>query len=235
MATLIGQAVVPDLFNKIEELRKQLQEERNKNEELRKQLRNERSKNDKSEIGDHEKQKETTSIKSQTNLDGLHIDELFKASITLKRQKEEHLAQQSQLKQQQQQLEQQQKQLEHQQQLLEHQQQQIEHQQQKLRQQQQLHHHHQPREVTLQTQQQHLPDFNALNSMQSITYMSDKSFENKQPVVTQLHYPNVTLPKQVVENKNLTSQEKKILEDLFQLDGTMTTVLDKLKAVTDEN
>lgn len=53
-------------------------------------------------------------------------------------------------------------------------------------------------------------------------------------VVSQLHYPHVTLPRHIsTSTKHMTSDEKETLEKLFKLDGLMTTTRDKLRAVID--
>lgn len=51
----------------------------------------------------------------------------------------------------------------------------------------------------------------------------------KPPIITQLHYPSVTLPKQTLDNKPLRPDERHILDGLYRLHGHMTTALDKLR------
>lgn len=54
-----------------------------------------------------------------------------------------------------------------------------------------------------------------------------------QPKVSQLHYPHVTLPRQTSSTKQMTPDEKELLELLYRIDGNMTTAVDKLRAVSD--
>lgn len=65
----------------------------------------------------------------------------------------------------------------------------------------------------------------------------DKRSQQQNSVMTQIHYPIVTLPKQQATSSKtpMCPDEKKILEMLFTLDGKMTTVYDKLKAVADSH
>lgn len=53
------------------------------------------------------------------------------------------------------------------------------------------------------------------------------------PQVQQLHYPSVSLARNDISNRNLRSDEKASLERLYRVNGKMTTVLNKLRAVSD--
>lgn len=104
----------------------------------------------------------------QTNLDSLNVDELIKASITLKRQKEQERIQE-------------------------------------------VNNHHPTPKQSLKRDQQ-----------------------TQHPIMSQLHYQNAfTSPPKQASTKLLAPDEKKLLEELYSVDGIMTTVLDKLKAVSD--
>lgn len=65
--------------------------------------------------------------------------------------------------------------------------------------------------------------------------MPEKRPQQQNSVMTQIHYPVVTLPKQepAVSKTPMSPDEKQILEMLFTLNGQMTTVFDKLRAVSD--
>jgi len=139
----------------------------NRNEDLRKRL-DEREKRDRAE--EREKKSMQRDAMCQTNLDSLNIDELIKASITLKKMNE-----------------------------------------------QQLYGTHKPQpQPQLVDQPLHKVDTPAQHQ-----------------TVSQLTYPGVRMHKRFGSTKHLSTDEKDLLETLYRVDGIMTTVLDKLKAVAD--
>ena len=174
-----------------------------KNDDLRKQLISEREKHKRDEEKRKNMYKDST---CQTNLDSLNIEELIKASVTLKRQKERQRLQRQESP------------------ALQHPSSQHYHQYQNQP---------QPHQQTNQNNQQQNHHYDTISSRRH-----DR--DTQQPVISQLHYPHVTLPQPtssgaVGQRQQMTPNEKQLLNELFAVDGILTTVYDKLRAVYDTN
>lgn len=150
-----------------------------------------------------ESKKEAKDGACQTELYMMGIDKLVKASIALKKIKEKQLQ-------------------EHQNHL------------------DKVNQHPQHSQVNHQTStKQTVPVSQHIQRQQShpLPQKSQQNGQAPRQVMTQLHYPNVTLPKQQTIQPTATTQlypdEKEILENVFKLDGYMTTILHKLKANLD--
>lgn len=72
------------------------------------------------------------------------------------------------------------------------------------------------------------------HQLHQMTQPQRQDKQTQQPIVSQLHYPNVTIPKQVVSTKEpMEMDEKAILNGFFKVNGALTTLKCLMKAASE--